>query len=191
MKTPRLADSPRLSCLLIGGIFYNNHEIDLSSFYKNYGHNIKQLSILRKIAKGHGGECLSEFYINCNTKLNFKCKNDHLFEKTPSGIKDGYWCKMCKYANQKRKANPQKRATSLEKLEKIKQIAIERGGECLSLNYINRYTKLSFKCGQCDFIWETACNIVSSGSWCPNCNKQKKIENLKKFRYVPKIKHES
>lgn len=51
---------------------------------------IKDFSIKR------GYECLSDYYINNNTKLLFKCNNGHKFEIIWRSFQSGIGCKLCK-----------------------------------------------------------------------------------------------
>lgn len=50
---------------------------------------------IKLIAISRGGECLSEKYINSQTKLEFKCKYNHKWNNTPNNIKNGQWCPEC------------------------------------------------------------------------------------------------
>jgi len=103
------------------------------------------------------GNCLSKEYINSSTKMEWKCKEGHIWENTFGHIKHGQWCPYCsgKYNNN---------------IELCKEIAISRGGECLSKDYINSSTKMKWKCKE-GHVWNTNFeNIKLSGSWCPKCN---------------------
>jgi len=54
---------------------------------------------MHQIAKERGGSCLSEKYVNNNTKLNWKCSEGHEWSAVPSSIKNGTWCRKCSRAN--------------------------------------------------------------------------------------------
>jgi hypothetical protein len=58
--------------------------------------------------------------------------------------------------------------SSPKKLKKIKDLAISKGGKCLSKRYINVSTRLRFKCKN-GHEWETSPASIKSGSWCPYC----------------------
>lgn len=60
----------------------------------------------------------------------------------------------------------------MSKLEKIKQVAIERNGSCLSAEYVNNVAKLSFICGL-GHKWKTSWKNINKGAWCPECAKIK------------------
>jgi hypothetical protein len=51
---------------------------------------------MHELAKGYGGKCLSTEYINNRTKLQWKCKRSHVFEKTSNNIKSKkVFCHIC------------------------------------------------------------------------------------------------
>lgn len=74
------------------------------------------------------------------------------------------------------------------KLSEMRSIAKSRGGECLSTEYINAYTHLSWKCG-IGHTWEaTPKNVSYHKSWCPYCagkriNPLKDMQDLAAKRY--------
>lgn len=51
----------------------------------------------------------------------------------------------------------------------MKEIARERGGECLSTHYKNAQTKLRFRCGECRHTWWATPASVRLGKWCKPC----------------------
>ena len=110
---------------------------------------------IRKIAQTQEGECLSEVYINANTKLEFLCKEGHVFEKIPYNIEKGAWCNEC---------NGQAKWT----LDKVKELAESKGGECLSVKYVGFDHKLDWKCGN-EHKWQgTLHNAIKY--WCDRCS---------------------
>jgi thiol-disulfide isomerase/thioredoxin len=51
---------------------------------------------MQELAKSKGGKCLSKEYINSYTKLNWQCKEGHIWQATPSGVRNSYrWCPIC------------------------------------------------------------------------------------------------
>jgi len=59
-------------------------------------------------------------------------------------------------------------------LEKINKIAKEKGGECLSTQYINFNSKLKWKCNK-NHTWETSLDVIKKNCWCPYCKKVAKL----------------
>ena len=53
------------------------------------------IELMQNIAKSRNGKCISKKYININTKLKWKCNNNHIWDATPKSIKQGNWCKIC------------------------------------------------------------------------------------------------
>lgn len=108
-------------------------------------------------AKSFGGECLSTEYKNVSTKLSWKCKYGHIFEKPLGKIKQyGSWCQQCSYAELK------------YNLEDCYNLATAFNGECLSTEYKNKRTKLTWKCKE-GHIFEHTLQCIKGGCWCPYC----------------------
>lgn len=59
-------------------------------------------------------------------------------------------------------------------LEKFQEIAKNRGGECLSVKYINDNTKLKFICKN-DHRWDAFPGNISKGHWCRYCREPRNI----------------
>lgn len=55
-----------------------------------------------------------------------------------------------------------------QELQKVREIAKERGGECLSTQYIANNRKLSFRCAD-GHVWEAVPSSIFQGSWCKQC----------------------
>lgn len=54
------------------------------------------IEYFQDFAKEHGGECLSNEYKNCKTKLKFRCKEGHTWETRADNILyDNKWCSEC------------------------------------------------------------------------------------------------
>ena len=66
---------------------------------KNKKHTIEEMHIL---ADKQNGKCLSETYINCHTKLLWKCRKNHQWMAIPKSIIGGHWCRKCN----RKKASP-------------------------------------------------------------------------------------
>jgi hypothetical protein len=63
-------------------------------------------------------------------------------------------------------------------IEEMRQIAKERGGRCLSDNYINVRTKLLWQCSK-GHQWRTTSDVIKTGCWCPICGRKKSAEARK------------
>jgi hypothetical protein len=123
--------------------------------------NVRQtIESMQSIAKERGGECLSDDYVNSQTKLQWRCSEGHQWEATPNKVKSGRWCPTCY-----NKTRGDFRRLSLEEMV---QIAAARGGRCLSEVYTNNRTKLLWECSQ-GHTWEAVPSGVKKGTWCPEC----------------------
>jgi hypothetical protein len=124
-----------------------------------YSKNI--INLMQEIAKSQGGKCLSKKYINTNSKLEWECSESHRWFAVPRHVKRGSWCPYC----------VGKHIT----IEEIQEIALSRGGWCLSKRYINKNTKLKWKCKE-GHIWKaTPDSVKNQSSWCPYCAKNAKL----------------
>lgn len=131
----------------------------------------KKLNItdMQKLAKKRGGKCLSDKYTSIYDKLLWKCEHNHTWEASANNVKNNHtWCPYC---NKSRPVS----------IEDIKILAKERGGICLSEQYINNSTKMEFKC-KYGHIWESTANNIKGGKWCPVCSKNYFREE--KCRYI-------
>jgi hypothetical protein len=109
---------------------------------------------MQKIAKSHGGKCLSNEYINARTKLLWECTKGHRWMQVSDKIKQGTWCLKCS-----------SRKSTINEMQKIAKV---RGGECLSDVYVNAQSKLLWECAH-GHRWEAAPNNITRGRWCPVC----------------------
>ncbi|MBY9005684.1 MAG: hypothetical protein KGD63_02910 [Candidatus Lokiarchaeota archaeon] len=116
------------------------------------------------LAKENGWVLLSEEYVNNKIGLSFKClKCNHEWHvKQLGSLKEmpshkGHGCPQCS----------QKLVHTIADMQRV---ASERGGWCLSENYVNNKTHLKWKCGDCNHKWwATPHSIMHSDSWCPQC----------------------
>ena len=115
----------------------------------------------KQIAADRGGLCLSDKYVNSQTKMLWQCENGHRWEATGNNIKRGTWCKECST-----RERGIKRRTSIDY---FKQYAISKGGVCLTDKYENQKTRLTFQCSQ-GHKWTVAGgSLKSKDSWCRYC----------------------
>ncbi|MDO9537231.1 MAG: zinc-ribbon domain-containing protein, partial [Thermoplasmata archaeon] len=121
------------------------------------------LTEMQAIAKSRGGECLSKTYVNSNTKLRWRCNDGHEWGAAPGNVKHANWCPFC---------------AGIVRLTigDMKKLAKDRGGKCLSTEYVNALTKLRWRCKN-GHEWEARPNNIKYGRWCPICG------NAKKGRY--------
>lgn len=114
------------------------------------------LEELQSLAAERGGKCLAAVFTTVNDKVPWQCERGHIWEIEPYKIKLGTWCKQCVHEDL--------RLT----IEEMQQLAISRGGKCLSTEYLNSWTKLRWQCAL-GHAWEATPAHVKDSTWCPEC----------------------
>lgn len=120
----------------------------------------------REYAFKLGGKCLSETYVDANSKLKWQCKEGHQWEANFSSIRhQKCWCPKCSlYLLSKRKLE--------KKLQRLIRVAEKKGGQCLTTEVepLKRDPRYKFKCSQ-GHVWEaTAGNVLYGKGWCRECS---------------------
>jgi hypothetical protein len=122
------------------------------------------------LAEEKGGKCLSTEYNNTKSILDFCCKDNHIFKARFNSIRRGTWCKQC--------ANKSKYT-----IEDVVKVIEEKGGRCLSTEYINNRRNLKVCC-ETGHIFNIAFKNIISGNWCNKCfilSKRFTIEEARKL----------
>ncbi len=136
---------------------------------------MKKLTIeeMRPIAKTRGGKCLSDHYIDRETKLLWECANGHQWKAALVSVKVGKWCPIC--ATERR---AKKLRLSIEELQKLADL---NNGRLLSKEYINCKIPIKWEC-QYGHQWQATATSVKIGHWCPVCGgkTKKTIEDMQK-----------
>lgn len=114
---------------------------------------------MQKIAIEREGFCLSEKYINAQTRLEWQCSKGHKWLARPTQIKRGGWCPFCS-----------KRVKLT--IEEMRDLAKQKEGFCLSEKYVDNKTKLLWECKQGHEWWQKP-EHIKNGHWCPKCAKKK------------------
>lgn len=128
------------------------------------------IEVAKRIAVMRGGECLSEEYKNNNLPLLWRCNKDGTeWPASLNKVKDAsQWCPTC--------------AGNLPlTLDEAKQIAVTRGGICLSVKYSNIETPLKWQCGKCGNSWEASLKNIKNGKWCPYCKNKNELATREVF----------
>lgn len=139
-------------------------------------HQIKQLEKAKLHAKSKGGACLSETYINTDLKLLWQCSEPthSTWEATNfKVVNSGRWCPICS------RSKTAQKLVNKSGLQKAQDIALSKGGVCLSTEYRNNKQKLVWHCGNDKHEpWESVyTSVVLNGHWCPSCARGKIGEN--------------
>jgi hypothetical protein len=111
---------------------------------------------LLEIILSKNGRLLSN-YDNRRTKVRIQCSQGHIWETLPNNIKSGSWCPECHHNKD-------------YYLNEIKELARQKGGKCLSNEYVNNKIKLRFIC-EMGHKWFATPKSIKEGTWCPHCYK--------------------
>jgi hypothetical protein len=137
-------------------------EVDYSEAYKP-----DEIENLKEVARKHGGQLISTTYKGIFEKLTWRCSEGHEFRAAPNNVKNsGSWCPKCYGLGQT--------------ISDMREIARERGGECLSTKYVNNITPLVWRCAE-GHTWKARPSNVKFGTWCPECGR--KESGLKRRKY--------
>jgi hypothetical protein len=120
----------------------------------------EKLEKQKEIARSKGGECLSLVYKSNDVKLEYKCKEGHVWNAAPAKISFGRWCPECAING---RANKRRHT-----IEKMNVLALKKGGLCLSSTYLSSQHKLKWSCSE-NHVWEAAPSSITQGGWCPDC----------------------
>lgn len=140
-----------------------NIKIDISKIYSSKDNEefnkIKQKAIL------NGGNCLSEVYLRCHSKLNFQCGEcNYIWKASPRDINAGSWCLKC--------------AGKAYSMTDAIEIANKKEGKYLSKVFLKATNKLLWEC-KLGHQWNATYSQIKRGTWCPLCFRLKRKENVK------------
>ena len=125
------------------------------------------LEAAQSVAIEHGGECLSREYVHSKIPLLWRCKKGHEWKNSLNGVRNQkQWCPYC--------AGKAKLTIKL-----MRDIAISRGGACLSEIYVNTGTKLMWRCARGHKWMATPDNVKNRGTWCPTCARSRLTSRIR------------
>lgn len=141
-------------CLRLGVAVQRKPTVDLAEldFYPSF-----DLARLREYAQSRGGQCLTDYFPGVAVPVRWRCAQGHEWSGSFHELsRRNGWCPACT-------------GNAPLTLADMRKLARERGGDCLSAEYVNSTQKLRWRCAQ-GHIWLAAGNDVrNSGSWCPRC----------------------
>lgn len=112
-------------------------------------------------ARSRGGECLSTEMTTVDVLLSWRCARGHEWDATAASVVSaGTWCEACA----RQRVGISQRCT----LSEMQEVAASRGGECLSLEYLDNQTHLLWRCKE-GHQWSATPNNIKRGKWCPYC----------------------
>jgi hypothetical protein len=118
----------------------------------------EQLALFAQLAQERGGQLLSTVYRGSHEPLQWRCAEGHTWMAVPGAVKGlNSWCPKCRG-----------RYPKDEMLAQYRQIAIERGGQLVSTQFVSTQHKLTWRCGS-GHTWEAQPSNIKIGTWCPRC----------------------
>lgn len=138
-------------------------------------HRRLKLEDIHDLASKMGGKCLSTEYVNNKTPILWQCNKNHPpWKSTVHSVKgQGTWCPICT------------RERIGFSIEDAKNLAIEKGGRCLSTEYINVNNPLIWQCSLLHEPWIATLNsIKNNGTWCPKCAIIKRSHSIEFAREI-------
>jgi hypothetical protein len=117
---------------------------------------------MHRVAGSKNGEWLETEYKNNRTQMRWRCECGNIFLKDYDHVRRGQWCPLHN-ANQKLT------------LGHVKKYCQNKKGDCLSKTYENNQTKMLFTC-ELGHKWKAMFKDIQVGDWCPDCSKNKKID---------------
>jgi hypothetical protein len=148
------------------------HSIRAGNWCAVCAHNQRlRLEEMRQIARERGGRCLSTGYKNASTPLLWVCGQGHHWKACAANVKrgrrrKGSWCREC--------YNGRRRFHEKLSITAMKDLAIARGGTCLSAEYFGSKVKLTWKC-ELGHRWRASPSYVVQGTWCPICARNQRL----------------
>jgi hypothetical protein len=136
----------------------------------------------KKLAKENNGKCLSKTdSFTSEDKLTWYCNvHQETWDAPISRIVKGGWCSKCGYE----KGSMKRRKYTIKDLQNL---AAERGGKCLSMEYINVSFKYKWECAK-NHTWDASFSDIKGSpkhkpTWCPECAGKKKhtIEDMREW----------
>jgi len=114
------------------------------------------LARIHDAAELRGGTCLSDIYQGMHHHYRLRCNAGHEWLATGSNIVSGRWCEVCF------------KASTRLTLDSARQLAVERGGQCLSTEYKGVKTLMQWSCCR-GHVWEARFTNIRQGTWCRLC----------------------
>ena len=148
------------------------HSIRAGNWCPVCAHNQRlRLEEMHQIAKERGGRCLSTSYKNASTPLLWVCRHGHQWKACAANVqggrrRKGSWCREC--------YNGRRRFHEKLSISAMRELAITRGGTCLSPEYLGSKFKLNWEC-ELGHRWQAAPSYIVQGTWCPGCARNQRL----------------
>lgn len=118
-----------------------------------------KLEEVRAAAAAQNARCLTTSLQGTKGYVEIECEQGHRSRRTVPAMLRGWPCSEC--TGRGRRKTPT--------IESVRQMAAERGGECLSEKVTSTNDRLHWKCGEGHTWRSTYHSVGHEGSWCPKC----------------------
>ncbi len=146
------------------------------------GLRVLGLEFVQRLARERGGRCLADNYVNSRERLAWECREGHRWSASTDNVHhNGSWCPRCAVA---RNAAERRRLS----LERMQAMAAERGGRCLSSEFVDESTELRWVCGE-GHRWSAPPQTLRYKVWCPTCRGAPRIKDTWKTALAQAKKH--
>jgi hypothetical protein len=121
-----------------------------------HAYSFGPLQRFREAARERNGRLISKHFKGYHRRHTWECEQGHQWKSSPNPILyQGTWCPKCG-------------GNARRTIEEMREVALSRGGDCLSKEYHGAHKKLLWQCSK-GHSWSASPTSVVSGSWCPEC----------------------
>jgi hypothetical protein len=115
-----------------------------------------QFNALQRLARSRGCELITAKFLGPDIKMEWRCSRGHEWTRSSrKTVAFDRWCLNCN-------------GVKARVMKKIHRAVADRGGKCLTNDYVNDRSPLSLICEN-GHNWVTALRNVRVGKWCPTC----------------------
>lgn len=112
--------------------------------------------------------------------VSIQCANGHTFDQSTKNLWRGCWCAGC--------SEIEDRIARAGVLKRAQDLARNRGGDCISTEYINARRQLHWRCLVGHEWFALMDNVKNKGSWCPECATALRRRSRKTLRTAPGVR---
>lgn len=120
-----------------------------------------------------GGELVEGVFSGLQARYRLRCANGHEWVAQGRKISGGSWCRRCA-ADAAAKRNLRE-----DGLERLREVAHEKRGRCLSTTYAGTSATYELECPQGHRWYSTGTHILR-GHWCPRCAARQRGERSRR-----------
>ncbi|AKJ30738.1 hypothetical protein AAW51_4047 [Caldimonas brevitalea] len=116
------------------------------------------MAAIHRAAQAAGNRCLDTQWLGCEHKYRFRCAHGHEWLRRGDNCATRPHCSRCMRAAK----------YNHENLDRLREVALERMGKCLSDEYLGMRAPYRFQCHH-GHAWTADGKSVLKGNWCAVC----------------------